>query len=717
MRERRRSVPPREPGCRRLGRRNAIAALKPLGLPKYRPVCQKAFMSKAERIDETSPDMKAELLARLKSVVPEAFSDDKLDLEALAELAGDTVASGPERYGLTWPGKRDAIAMLQAPSRATLAPERSQSVNFDDARHVFIEGENLEVLKLLYKSYFGRVKLIYIDPPYNTGNDFIYQDDFADPLASYLRLTGQMTEEGEMATTAPEKAGRFHSRWLSMMYPRLSMARQMLKDEGVILISINEVEAANLRLLCDEVFGSENFIAQMVWEKGRKNDAKLLSVGHEYILVYARSLLALKEAKTVWREEKPGAREIWDEYVRLREVHGEDDKAIEAQLQLWYAALPKGHPSKKWSRYKRIDKNGPWRDRDISWPGGDGPRYDVEHPVTKKACKVPERGWVYSKPEEMQRQIDLGLVEFREDHSEPPIRKYHIKPIAYELMDDDTAEFDDDGDDSEADDELATQVRGTVFYKQSQVSVKYLRKLMGAKVFDNPKDHDELARLIQYVSSGDERPIVMDFFAGSGSSAEATIRLIANGLPGARFVAVQLPEAVNPKEKTGQAALAAGWKTITEVTRERLRRVLESEDSKFSTQGFRAFRLTMTNIQRWAGVKDATPEDYLKQMEAFADTLIPGWKAEDVIWEVALREGFPLTARIMPIGSGKSPSFWRVSDEEQSKAFVICLADQIDFEAVKALGLSKADLFVCRDTAIDDTVAANLALQCKLKVL
>ena len=211
-------------------------------------------MSKVDPIYEASPDTKAELLARLKSVVPEAFPDGQLDLERLAELAGDALATGPERYGLTWPGKRDAIAMLQAPSRATLIPERDQSVNFDEARHVFIEGENLEVLKLIYKSYFGRVKFIYIDPPYNTGNDFIYHDNFADPLGSYLRQTGQMTEEGDMATSAPEKNGRLHSNWLSMMYPRLSMARQMLCDDGVVFVSIDEVELANLIILMDSIF-------------------------------------------------------------------------------------------------------------------------------------------------------------------------------------------------------------------------------------------------------------------------------------------------------------------------------------------------------------------------------------------------------------------------------------------------------------------------------
>ena len=676
-------------------------------------------MTERDRIDSTSPDQRKELIARLKDVAPEVFTDGAVNLDRLAELVGLPVDNGPERYGLTWPGKRAAIAMLQAPTAATLSPDVGESVNFDTAAHVFIEGENLEVLKLLYKSYFGQVKLIYIDPPYNTGNDFIYHDDFADPLSAYLRQTGQMTETGDMTTSAPEKAGRFHSNWLSMMYPRLSMARQMLKEEGVILISINDAEAANLRLLCDDVFGAENFIAQMVWEKGRKNDAKLLSVGHEYVFVYARSLLALKEAKTIWREEKPGAREIWDEYVRLRAAHGEGertDKVIEQELQAWFSELPKSHPSKKWSRYKRVDANGPWRDRDISWPGGDGPRYDVPHPETKQPCKVPERGWIYSKPEEMQRQIDLGLVEFRADHTEPPFRKYHIKPVSYELLDDEEAEFDDDeaGDEVE---ELATQVRGTVFYKQSQVSVKYLRTLMGAKVFDNPKDHDELTKLFRYMATNDDQPIIMDFFAGSGSSGEAAIRLAANGIAGARYIGVQLPEAVNPKERTGKAALAKGWETITQVTRERLRRVLALPEIAASNQGFRAFRLGGSNIRRWTGVEDKTAEGYIKQMEAFADTLVPGWKAEDVIWEVALREGYPLTASFSPVGEASPPKFWRVNDAVSGRAFTICLADHIDLAAVKPLGLTKDDLFVCRDTALDDTIAANLALQCRLKVL
>ncbi|WP_146097100.1 hypothetical protein [Brucella oryzae] len=318
----------------------------------------------------------------------------------------------------------------------------------------------------------------------------------------------------------------------------------------------------------------------------------------------------------------------------------------------------------------------------------------------------------------MQSKIDAGIVTFREDHTEPPFRKTHLRPVAEET-DDATSEEDglDIADQSEQETELAAMVRGTYFYKQAQVSVKYLRELMGAKVFDNPKDHEELARLFRYVASDEPKPIIMDFFAGSGSTAEAVIRLAANGMAEAKFIAIQFPEPVNPKERTGKAALAKGWKTISEVTRERLRRVLKQPDLQSIPQGFRAFRLAETGILRWNGANSIEPEDYLKQMDAFADTLKPGWKAEDLIWEVALREGLALTSRVVSVEGEKPGKLWRVTDDEQGKAFIICLADAIDLPDLKGLGLTKDDLFICRDTALTDTVAANLALQCRLKVL
>jgi len=245
-----------------------------------------------EQIDHETPDQRDELLNRLRASVPEAFPDGKLDVEALQALLGDKVKDGPERFTFTWAGKRDAMAMLQAPSSATLAPDPDNSINFEDAQHVFVEGENLEVLKVLYRSYFGRVKLIYIDPPYNTGKDFIYPDNFADPLDLYLKLTGQRTESGDDTTSEQDKSGRLHSGWLSMMYPRLSLARQFLRDDGLIMVSIDDREAENLKRLLQTVFGDENYICTFVWKRkaGGGDDSEYVAAEHEYVICFARDI-------------------------------------------------------------------------------------------------------------------------------------------------------------------------------------------------------------------------------------------------------------------------------------------------------------------------------------------------------------------------------------------------------------------------------------------
>ncbi|UUZ69089.1 hypothetical protein LP416_04970 [Polaromonas sp. P2-4] len=343
----------------------------------------------------------------------------------------------------------------------------------------------------------------------------------------------------------------------------------------MIFISIDDNEMENLKKLGDEIFGEANFIATVVWEKGRKNDAKLISVGHEYIVVFAKSLDVLRSQKTIWREEKPGAREIWEKYLELRTQHGDAEVFIESGLQDWFASLPKSHPSKKWSRYKRVDANGPWRDRDISWPGGDGPTYDVIHPKTGKPCKVPERGWIYASSDEMRRQIKLGLVEFREDESQPPFRKAHIRPIPAELEAD--VDLDEEaGDDEDSEEQFATQVRGSYFYKQSQVAVKFLRGLLGSKAFNNPKDHFELARLIAYVTANDPDSIVMDFFAGSASTGHAVFEVNQSDRGSRRFVLVQLPQELDISKKEQRVSAkfcdALGKpRNIAEISKERLR--------------------------------------------------------------------------------------------------------------------------------------------------
>jgi adenine-specific DNA-methyltransferase len=404
-----------------------------------------------QNIDAQSPearsaDLVADNIARLRALFPELVTESgkgvAINVDVLKALVGDAaVTDADEKYGLNWHGKRRARQIALTPSTGTLRPCPEESVDWDATQNLMIEGDNLEVLKLLQKSYGGdggQVRAIYIDPPYNTGKDFVYTDNFQNSIANYQQLMGWRDVNGERISSLAslkntEASGRFHTDWLNMIYPRLRLARTLLRADGVILVSIDEHEITNLRTVMDEVFGEENFLSCLTWEKGRKNDAKFFSNGHEYVLVYAKSQTYLREKKTMWREEKPGARDIWEKYIDLRKMYGNQENLIEEGLQSWYSELPRTHPAKKWSRYKRVDQNGPWRDRDISWPGGGGPRYDVLHPLTKLPCKVPERGWIYSTPEEMQRQIKLGLVEFRADHTEPPFRKAHIRPISEDI--------------------------------------------------------------------------------------------------------------------------------------------------------------------------------------------------------------------------------------------------------------------------------------------
>jgi len=581
-------------------------------------------------------------------------------------------------YELRWVGKREAYHSAFTPVQKILSPLPDAGKNWDATHNLLLRGDNLDALRLLRHSYFGKVKLIYIDPPYNTQSDgFIYRDDFSAKQSEVLAQLGYTLDNIDYIKNI--YGARTHSGWLSFMYPRLLLAKDLLRDDGVIFISIDDNEQAQLKLLCDEVFGAENFISCLTWEKGRKNDAKFFSNGHEYMLVYAKSQSYLREQGTVWREEKPGAREIWDTYLELREKHGQQDALIEADLQSWYASLPKSHPSKKWSRYKRVDTHGPWRDRDISWPGGGGPRYDVLHEKTGRPCKVPERGWIYSNQDEMQRHIDLGLVEFRPDHTEPPFRKAHIRPIPQEI--EALGAEEEESDDGE---EFATQVRGSYFYKQSQVSVKHLRELLGKNVFNNPKDLDEIARLIRYATCNDKDALLLDFFGGSGTTAEAVMRLNAEDGGQRQFILVQIPQPIDPRQQKEAhrfvtETLGKKEATIFEITAERLRRAgakIEAEQAAKAQAaallpaqfegfapdtgagsapaapvdtGFRVFDLVddpqALILQK--PLQQATQADVQALMSAIATpqpTQLPR-----ILYNLLLAEGLPLTTLLTPI--------------------------------------------------------------------
>lgn len=450
---------------------------------------------------------------------------------------------------LDWIGKKAVVNHHRHVPFHLLKKREDLSCGDPDSGNLLVQADNLLALKALLPYYAGQVKCIYIDPPYNTGNEgWVYNDNVNSPeMKAWL---------GKAVGKEAEDLTR-HDKWLCMMYPRLSLLQEFLSDDGVIIVSIDDFAAHYLKLLLDEIFGARNFIAQLVWDKTRKNDAKLFSVGHEYLLVYAKSLQYLKDRKTVWREQKPGAAEILAFWKQLKELYGDDYEKIQEDLRAWYKELPKNHPAKKLSRYKWVDRFGPWRDRDISWPGGDGPRYPVIHPTTGQPCKIPEAGWRFTAPEEMQRQIDIGLVVFREDHNQPPFRKAHLLPTPEETGKTEE-EFDDSVGEDDSDAEAGLLVMPSLIQKQAQVSVKLLRKIFdGKKVFPNPKDHEVIMRLIKYVTGPND--IILDSFAGSGTTAHAVLQLNKEDSSSKRrFVLVEmLPE------------------IATNITSERIKRVIE----------------------------------------------------------------------------------------------------------------------------------------------
>jgi adenine-specific DNA-methyltransferase len=671
----------------------------------------------------TTPDGREERLAVLKRLFPDLFTNEgRLNPDELKQLVAPNDVHEAERYEFKWYGKAASKREAFTPTTATLVYDEARSVNPDKADgNMIIEGENLETLKLLLNAYREQVKCIYIDPPYNTGKDFIYRDNYKKDKANYWEETGA-AENGIQLDSNPDTSGRYHSDWLCFMNERLLVARQLLKDTGVILISIDDHELVNLRRVADDIFGEENHITNLVWEKGRKNDAKLVSVGHEYILVYAKDKERLKEKKIIWREEKPGAAEIWEEYLKLKEEYGDDLQQIENRLGAWFADLPKSHPSKKLQRYRRIDKNGPWRDDNISWPGGGGPTYDVIHPKTKKPCAVPERGWVFSKPEEMQKRIDAGIIEFRDDHTEPPIRKSHIKPIWIELFDDTEEQSDEEDEENE---DLAVQVRGSYFYKQSQPSVKMLRAIFdGKKVFPNPKDSEELAKLIYYVTPDEPDGLIVDFFGGSGSLAQAVLDTNQYRGTNYKFITVQIPEAVNDKKKDGKAALAMGLKTISAITIERVKRVIEGygdDPQPMPDAGFKVYKLQKSNFPRCEFRPDpeaseadnvASLKRYIEEKEAAHFISLDADGEQAVFDEVLLKNGFQLHYTRTHREDFSENTIYEVSDGRRRA--LVCLAwhENIADSTIKKLReLSEADLrpfFICLERGLTTTAKWNL---------
>jgi adenine-specific DNA-methyltransferase len=621
----------------------------------------------ANPVERQSADLVKENVARLQELFPEVVSEGKVDFEKLKATLGEIVDDKPERYSFTWAGKRDAIRLLQVPSRATLKPCPAESVNWETTKNLFIEGENLEVLKLLYKSYAGRVKMIYIDPPYNTGNDFIYHDNFADPLETYFLVTGQKDAEGNQLIGKLEKSGRYHSAWLTMMYPRLFVARQLLREDGTIFVSIDDSEVANLKLLMNEVFGEENFLATIIWQKkyAVSSDAKGIPPMHDYILAYTRS--SDFNPNLLPRTQK-------------QDVH--------------YS-----NPDN--------DARGPWRPDNLTRSEyRERDCYPITSPTTGKVF-YPPKGASWRHPQDVVvKMIADGRIWFGKDGNSRPVPKRFLA-------------------------EVRQGVVASAWWPHTEVghtdqSKKELQSLFdGLSPFDTPKPTRLMRRMLQICTEPDADDVILDFFAGSCTMADAVLQQNREDGGNRQFIMVQMPEAVPEVSPARQA----GFANISDIGKERVRRVItklrdgvrgnlkfEGHDTP-EDLGFRVFNLAESTYRQWRGLEDKDGQKYTDEMALFTDPLLPGWKPEDVIWEVALKEGYSLSSAVEPLQEIKSNQVFRVTDPDREQSFCICLDDKLSDETAKALRLGKEDLFVCRDAALTDEQAANLALQCKLRTI
>lgn len=544
-----------------------------------------------------SVDMTAQNIDKIGAIFPNCITETVdengnpkkvINFELLKQMLSGEVLEGDEAYEFTWVGKKASIVEANKPIRKTLRPCKEESVNWDTTENLYIEGDNLEVLKLLQESYLGKVKMIYIDPPYNTGNDFIYKDNFAMGLTDYNEQVGTYSEEtGERLFKNTDTNGRFHSDWCSMIYSRLMLARNLLTVDGCIFISIDENEVNTLKSICDEVFGSSNFIAELIWSAGRKNDSKYISISHEYILCYFRDAQYIREHQIVWREKKQGLDDIYSKYDSLRKLYGKDNERIEKELKSWFKGLPDGHPAKDHAHYSRVDDNGIFFADNISWPGGGGPKYDILHPVTKKPVKIPSRGWLTNE-NTMKQWIEQGRVAFGKDENAVPTLKSYLK-------------------------DREMTVPYSVFYKDGRASSKRLATLMGKKVFENPKDEEIIQRLIEFCGT-DDGDIVMDFFSGSATTAHAVFLANVNQSKKRKFILVQLPEPIDPKNASAGAAKKVAENAIAlldsinaehnicEIGKERIRRagsLVKMENPLFAQEldiGFRVLKLDESNM-------------------------------------------------------------------------------------------------------------------------
>ncbi|MBO2466001.1 site-specific DNA-methyltransferase [Actinomadura violacea] len=640
-------------------------------------------------------DQHDELLTQLRDLVPSAFRDGELDRDALLAALGLGDGNEPA-FSFTWPGIERARQDARVATTATLVPDEDASLDWAIARDVLIEGDNLQVLKLLKNGYSRAVKLIYIDPPYNTGDTFTYNDDFAVPERQYLEETGQVDEQGNATTSRIETGGRKHAPWLTTMFPRLALARHLLRRDGVILVSIDNNEVHHLRLLLDAVFGAENFVDMMTWRGARKGDAKLTGGGQDYLLVYARDRAYLRANDVRWRERKVGLESIYAKFDELCAEHGDDYEAMTVALRDWYKSLPDEDPSKAHAHYNTIDERGVFFPGDIASPN---PRPNLI--FDWKGYAVPKNGWRYEFAA-MERLDAEGRLLY------PNSKDKRIQVKRYLTEHEEWAP-------------------ASVFYRDRRAASGALNKIMGAKVFDDPKSTDVLARLFHAIT--DDGDLILDFFAGSGSTGHAVWEQNPKDGKTRQWILVQAPEAPDASEASGKNALEAGYETIFEITAERLRRVAKAlpEDTRETPDlGFRIFRARPTNLiveKPIVATPELTGPTYLAQVLDHTEgaPVVDGANPINVAWEVALKAtGTRLDSRLVThnVDGVTVYEFVPSKDDDKGGRLLVSL-EAFTLAAADALNVSGDDTLILRGDKVEDSVTLTLAprLQSKLILL
>jgi adenine-specific DNA-methyltransferase len=600
-----------------------------------------------EKLDRRSFDIPDEKRAELLGLFPEARTEDgKIDFDRLKLALGETVDVGKERYGMNWPGKADCFRTIQTPSVGTLRPAREESVDFDTTENLIIEGDNLEVLKLLQKSYLGKVKMIYIDPPYNTGNDFIYPDNYAESLETYLEYTGQVDDEGKTFATNTETDGRFHSKWLNMMYPRLYLARNLLRDDGVIFVSIDDVEVDNLRKLCNEIFGEENFIATVIWQKyfSPKSTARQLSTDHDYVLLYGRNS------------------NVWSPTLLPR--------TEEADARY---SNPDNDPRGSWT-------SAPLQARNFYSQG----LYEVTSPTGKK--HVSPKGTYWRVSEDNFLKLDQeNRIWWGEDGNNVPRMKRFLSEVKQGIVPRTLWLHEDTGHTQEAKQELNNFVQ----FESSD------------NVLNSVKPTRLLGRMLHIATKSDSGDIVLDFFAGSGVTGHAVLKQNAEDNGNRHFVLVQLPEPL-PK-------LESNLRTIADITKERIRQVIKKYGTEKRgqlslgeavprDQGFRVFKLAESNFKPWDADTPKNAESLGAQLQLHVEHVRDGRSSDDILYELLLKSGFPLTTPVeTKTVEGKTVY------SAAGGAMVICLDRSLTLDLIRAI----ADMKPERVVFLDEGFAGN----------